>query len=129
MRPTYHVLWMYANLLADHVAEAWVNSDPYVHAGARIPALDAVVTCDVGMRNWRIALINRHAEDALTCQVVIDGQALSGTYSATQLVGDHIDAYNDVGHTDRVFPLPAQVTLNDGRTVLPPHSLTIVEIG
>ena len=128
MRPSYHVLWMYANLLADYVADTWVSSDPYTHQGAATPALDAIATCDAGMRSWRLALVNRHAEQALTCQVIIDGQVLTGTHHATQLDGDSTDAFNDVDQPERVFPNPVELMFNDGRVVLPPHSLTIVEL-
>jgi alpha-L-arabinofuranosidase len=128
MRPSYHVLWMYANLLADHVTDAWVSSDPYTHQGAAIPALDAVVTCDAGMRSWRLALVNRHADQALMCQVIMDGQALTGTHHATQLTGDNVDAYNDIEQPERVFPNAVELMFNDGRVTLPPHSLTIVEV-
>ena len=45
-RTTYHVLQMYANLLAEHVADAWTGGDRL--EGSEIQALDAVATCELG---------------------------------------------------------------------------------
>jgi alpha-N-arabinofuranosidase len=128
MRPTYHVLWMYANLLAEHVADAWVASDPFTQGEAGVPALDAVVTCDASRRHYRVALVNRHPDQTLICRLALDGRALEGAFKATLLAGDSPDAYNDVDQPERVFPEPVQLTFVDGRAALPPHSLTILEL-
>jgi hypothetical protein len=51
---------MYANLLAEHVADAHVASDPLTRKGTSVPALDVIATCDEMMHSWRIAITNRH---------------------------------------------------------------------
>jgi alpha-N-arabinofuranosidase len=127
-RTTYHVLHMYANLLAENVADPWVTSDPFVHAGSSVPALDAMVTCDSAMQQWRLALINRHPEQELTCSVSIGSQPLEGRYPATTLAGDSPDAFNDVDHPDRVVPVTGVLQFANGAGQLPPHSLTILHV-
>jgi alpha-N-arabinofuranosidase len=129
MRPTYHVLWMYANLLATHVAPATVISAAYEHAGQAVPVCDAIATCDEGAQQWRVALINRHASAPLTCQVHIDGQPLHGAHAATLLSGDSPAAYNGIEQPNRVFPARSTLTFDEaGHVTLPPHTLAIVEM-
>jgi len=128
-RTTFHVMSMYANLLEANVAEAWVAGDPFERDGRSVQALDAVATCDADMKRWRLALINRHAEQELACTVVTPGAPLSGSYKSTALVGDAPDAFNDIEHPARVAPVETQLHFNDGATSLPPHSVTIVSIG
>ena len=127
-RPTFHVLAMYANLLAENVADSWVTSDPLVHAEGTVPALDAVATCDDGMHHWRLALVNRQPDRALACTVMLAGGPLQGRYRATILTGDSPDAYNDVTCSDRVRPVMTEIAFVDGCASLAPHSLTILEI-
>lgn len=127
-RTTFHVLSIYANLLAENVADAWVTSDPFTYAETSVPALDAVATCDDGMRLWRLALVNRHPELELACTIALDGKRLGGAYGATVLSGDSPNAYNGVEHPDRVVPVQTELIFADGVTTLPPHSVVIVRI-
>ena len=127
-RTTFHTLAMYANLLAENVAEAWTAGDPFSHGGSSVQALDAVATCDAGMRRWRLALVNRHPEEYLACTVVLPGQTLAGVCRATVLAGDSPDAFNDVEYPQRVLPVHTELHFNGGVASLPPHSVTIVQI-
>jgi alpha-N-arabinofuranosidase len=129
MRPTYHVLWMYANLLAEQVADAWVTSDPFTLGKTSVPALDAVVTCDAARQHHRLALVNRHPDQTVICRVALDGRALEGPYKATLLAGDSPDACNDIEQPEQVFPESTPLTFVYGRAALPPHSLAILEVG
>jgi alpha-N-arabinofuranosidase len=126
-RTTFHVLAMYANRLGERVATAEVRSDSL--AGASVAALDALATCDRSRRNWRLALTNRHPTATLACSVVLAGTPLHGAYRATVLAGDSADAYNDIARPNRVAPETTQVEFTNGWVALPPHSLTIVEVG
>ncbi len=128
-RTTFHVLAMYANLLGDRVAPCEVIADPLLHETRSVAVVDALATCDRSRKKWRIALINRHPSEAATCTVSLGVRPLSGTYGATVLSGDSADAYNDVAHPDRVVPRRTQVRFEDGHAELPPHSLTVVEVG
>ena len=135
-RTTYHVLWMYANLLNECVADAWVSGDPFGdplggpfgHQDKAVPALDAVATCDAGMQRWRIALVNRQPEKALACRVVLGGKPLDGAYKATVLAGDSPDAYNDIDTPEHVVPQSTEMVFSTGCGWLPPHSLTILQV-
>ena len=127
-RTTFHVMAMYANLLEENVADAWVTSDPFVHDGTEVPALDAVATCDDGQQMWQIALVNRHPEQELRCALVVDCRPLEGRHKATVLSGDSVDAFNSVEHPDRVHPVETEATIEGGAISLPPHSLTVLSV-
>jgi alpha-L-arabinofuranosidase len=127
-RTTYHVLWMYANLLAPHVVPAWVISDPFTHGDTSVPALDAIATCDEIMHTWRLALINRDPSQELACTFAIDGARPHGPHAATQLCGDSPEACNDIPTPDRVHPQDTNLTFDNGVAHLPPHSITIVQM-
>jgi hypothetical protein len=53
---------------------------------------------------------------------------LDGEYAAVILAGDSADAFNDIGHPDRVTPQKTMLTFTRGRVNLPPPSLTIVKV-
>jgi len=127
-RATYHVLWMYANLLAENVADAAVMSAPFEHDGKSVPACDVCATCDAGMGRWRLALINRHIDQDVACAVTIGGERLNGVHKGTVLSGDSPGAYNDVARPERVTPVETELVFEDGCVVLPPHSLAIVRV-
>jgi alpha-N-arabinofuranosidase len=125
-RPSFHVLSMYANLLSENVADAYVLSDSYTYQGQSIPALDALVTG--GQQGWRLALVNRDPVHSLECMVVLSGRVLDGKYPVTLLTGDSPDAYNDIGSPDRVIPVKSRLAFSQGVCHLPPYSLVILEI-
>ena len=127
-RTSYHVLAMYSNLLEDKVVQAEVASVSLQHGGRTVPALDAIATCDDAGLKWRIALVNRRATDTLHCTVRIGGNSLHGRYRATVLAGDSPEAYNDVDNPNRVIPQTIELSLENGHAVLPPHSITILEV-
>ena len=128
MRATYHVLWMYANLLGEEVCDAYVDCAAHLPGEGTVPVVDAVVTCDVGQGRYHIVLVNRHPDHAAECVVAIDGVTVDGAHAATQLAGDSPDAYNDVDQPNRVFPAAVELNFHDGIVELPAHSVTIVEV-
>lgn len=128
-RTSFHVMAMYASLLATSVANANVTSDPFTHGGASVPALDAVATCDDAMECWRFILVNRHPNTELTCSVSIADTPIEGVHKATVLSGVSPDDYNDIDSPDRVTPEKLDVSFSGGVTRLRPHSVTIIEIG
>ena len=44
------------------------------------------------------------------------------------LAGDSADAYNDIDHPNRVVPIETDLVFEQGDVILPPHSLSIVEL-
>lgn len=127
-RTTYHVLEMYANRLSPQVASTTVSSDPFEQGGSSVPALDAVATCDAAGQGRRLVLVNRHISAPLVCTVQLGDRLLEGTHTATQLVGDSPDAFNDIEQPSRVVPEQRELRFTAGAVELPPHSVTIVEI-
>jgi alpha-L-arabinofuranosidase len=127
-RTTFHIMAMYANQLGAFAADCYVQSDPFEHNGAKIPALDAVATCDEAQQSWRLALVNRHPDQPLSCRMCFDGQPQTGTVSVHQLQGDSPDAYNDIDNPERVHPESKNLTFEGGAVTLPPHSVTILSL-
>jgi alpha-L-arabinofuranosidase len=127
-RTTYHVLRLFANLLAPQVSPAAVTSGPFKQGDAAVPAVDAVATCDAAKQDWRFALVNRHPAVAASCVIQFDGAAASGTCWATVLSGDAPEAFNDIEHPERVRPRRVELAFQNGAVTLPPHSLTILEV-
>jgi len=127
-RTTFHVLRLYAEQLGARVGKATVTSDPFTHGEASVPCVDAVATCEAGRREWRLALVNRHPAEAVTCTVQFDGIPASGSCAATVLAGDAPEAFNDVDRPERVVPQRVHLTFQNGAVRLPPHSLTILEL-
>lgn len=127
-RTTFHVLAMYANLLADRVGAAEVQSQPVWVNNRTIPCVDAVATTDKTRSRWAIALVNRHPSKPAACTVKLGRALLDGTYQATILAGDSPEAYNDVDKPNRVTPEKTTLTFTRGVVHLPAHSLAIVGI-
>ena len=59
----------------------------------------------------------------------LGSQTLTGKYRATVLAGDAAEAYNDVDRPNRVVPQTIDLSFDGGQTALPPHSVTILEVG
>ena len=124
-RTHFHALAMYANYLQPRVAQL-ARTAPELRAG--VPVIDAVATVDATGQRWAVALVNRHPTAPVACTVRLGDAPLAGTYDAQLLTADSPDAYNDIVAPDRVTPKSVRVAFEDGATMLPPHSLTIVEI-
>ncbi len=127
-RTTYHVLYMYARMLGERVAAARVETPALTHAGRSVAALDAVATCDPARKRWCIALVNRRPDQPLECEVRLAGKPLEGRYAAWTLSGDSPEAYNSIERPDRVMPQRVELECRAGKVMLPPHSLTVVEV-
>jgi alpha-N-arabinofuranosidase len=126
-RTTFHVFAMYGKLLAPNVLDSWTGSDEFAAGDRTIPAIDAVVTCDEAQERMVIALVNRHPTEPVACEIVLGGQRIEGTWSATLLSGEHADAYNDIEHPDRVAPQRVSCEFRDGTVEIPAHSVVVYE--
>lgn len=127
-RTSFHTLSMYANLLKKEVVETEVDSELLNCGTSSVSVLDAVATVDSSGKEWSIALINRDPEKSVEFSVLLKGSPVKGTFKATMLTGDSENAYNDIENPERVTPKESVIYTEDGKVVLPPHSLTIVEI-
>ena len=132
-RTTFHVLALYARHLLPNVVDTWVNCLPFRHTDQHVPALDSIATCDDGMQQWSIVVVNRDPGQAVSCEVSLDGHSLAGQCTAQcaaiLLAGSDANAYNDVEQPDRVVPLETTLTIENGLLSFPPHSITVLKIG
>ena len=125
-RTTFHVLWMYANLLESRVAKFDVQASPLSNDKNPVAVVDAIATTVESGKRWSIALVNRHQDQPAACTVQVGDRLLDGTFDATVLAGDSPEAFNDVEHPERVMPEKQKVQFSRGVINLPPHSLTVV---
>ena len=125
-RTTFHVMQMYANLLGPAVLDVYAAAPGL--AGTAVPVLDVLATADADGRGLQLVLVNRDPDSPLSCQVSVAGQLLSGTHPSRLLQGESPDASNDVEHPDAVHPQEQTTVFDQGRTTLPPHSLTVCQI-
>ncbi len=133
-RTTYHVLWMYANLLEKNIARVHTRSPMIAFSGKSkmnipdaVPAVDAIATCDDAMRQWRIALVNRHPSESVPCSLRLKALRWEGSVDATVLRGGSPDDYNDIDSPERVTPRKERLNVADGAILLPPHSLSVID--
>ena len=126
-RTTFHVLAMYAQHLLPNIVDTWVNSQPFRRGDKQVPALDCVATCDDGMREWAIAVVNRDSEQDVACEINLGGRPLSGPVVATVLSGSDPDAYNDIACPDHVILQETALTVQDGKLSFPAHSVTVLQ--
>jgi len=96
--------------------------------GTDVPVLDVLATVSEAADEVQLVLVNRDPVRSLGCQVSLGGQLLEGDHPATLLTADGPDAYNDVDHPTSVAPRPVTAHFAEGRTVLGPHSLTVVRV-
>lgn len=127
-RTHFHTLSLYANALENRIAKSAVESDLLKQGNKSIPLVDAIATVNETGDRWALALINRHPDKDLVCDIRIEGMSLDDEYEALVLAGDSPEAYNDMDTPDRVTPKKATLTFDNGSTRLGPHSLTIVTV-
>ena len=129
-RTTYHVFWMYANLLQSNVMPVLLKCDEVSDGKKSVPSLDAVLTQSEDGSRRTLAVVNKSPDRAEMLDIsALLGSAVatSATLPATILSGDSPDAYNDIGSENRVVPKKAELPVAEGKVALPPHS--IVSIG
>lgn len=127
-RTTFHTLALYANQLQSRVIESRLDSDKLTQGKQSIPVVDAVATVNASGRNGTLALVNRHPSESVACKVNWGNPLADGKHRAWLLAGDSTDAYNDIDHPNRVVPQRQSLTFRNGVVMLPPHSLTLVNI-
>lgn len=128
-RTTFHVMKMFRDLIESHVVPASVESAMLQHEGESIATLDATVTRNEKGTAVAIAMVNRHPDASITCQLALAGLPIGGQVTLTTLTGDSADASNDVDTPDRVTPETLRVARLDEPVTLPPHSVTIIHVG
>ena len=125
-RTTYHVFWMYTNLLEPNVAPVKLTCENLTDGNASVPVLDAVLSVSDDGKRRVLAVVNKHPSQAVRLDVSAFAPAAS--LSATVLAGDSPDAYNDIGSENRVVPAKVSLPVDAGCVQLAPHSLSFVEL-
>jgi alpha-L-arabinofuranosidase len=131
-RTTFHVMSMYANHLQPNIIPLKITSDglevPAPSAGKKqsIPVIDAIVTCSDDKKSLAIAIVNKHPDKAMECDLGLGN--FSKKAEAVILTGDSTEAFNDINKPDRVVPEEKQLEIKNSRVIVPAHSLTILKI-
>ncbi|HYQ57191.1 MAG TPA: alpha-L-arabinofuranosidase C-terminal domain-containing protein [Draconibacterium sp.] len=125
-RTTYHVMQLYANELQPNILPTSVKSGTLSKDDISVPVVDAVVTCNNDKTKYAVALVNKDPQKAIECQLGLGG--INEIVTAMVLSGDTTEAYNDIENPERVKPEKTQLKLNNGKVVVPAHSLMILDI-
>lgn len=125
-RTTYHVMHMFANKLQPNVLPCAVRSDLLSMDNRSVPVVDAVVTCSDDKKKLTFAIVNKDPGKEAECYLGIEFK--DGFADATILSGDTPDAYNDIDSPDRVAPITKQLKINNGKVIIPAHSLVILYV-
>lgn len=130
-RTTYHVFWMYTNLMKEYMVPIDIVSDKLIGPDVQVNAIDGILTADEQGREFTLALVNK--EEKNDHSIVIDfaslGKSTPKTISAMVLSGSSADDYNDVGaNENRVVPQQRQLKVKEGKVTLPAHSLVMLDI-
>ena len=128
-RTTYHVLWMYANLLAGNVVPTEIQTDSLSYENRQTGLLDVVLTRSDDGRRLVYAVVNKSAD--ADAELMLDFSMKEGRQpsrvKATVLSGTSPDDYNDKGRSS-VIPREQTLKVKDGKVRIPAHSLTFVEL-
>jgi alpha-N-arabinofuranosidase len=128
-RTHFHSMSMYSNLLQSRVAtDVQIESDRLRKDDKSVALVDAVATVDESGKKWAVSLMNRHPSGEVACTLRMNDLSIDGIYKATLLTSDSPDAFNSIENPQRVVPKKVDLLFKDGVCILPPHSLTIVDI-
>ena len=129
-RTTYHVFWMYTNLLEQNVLPIHLNSELLLWKDTSTDKVDAVLSSNNERTRFVLAAVNK--DPSKDVQLQLDFVSLVGCVptqvEATILSGSSPDDYNDIGAENRVVPVKQTLTVKDGAITLPPHSLSFITI-
>ncbi|MDR3228777.1 MAG: hypothetical protein LBT53_05130 [Puniceicoccales bacterium] len=126
-RTTFHVLSLYANKLEKMVLPVKFECGRWVSGGKSTPVLDVVVTTNAAKTKFVVAAVNKHSSNPEELSLSALGKT-NGKVSVTVLSGSSPDDFNDIGAENRVVPKATTLEVKDGKVVLPPHSLTLIEL-
>ena len=126
-RTSYHVFWMYTNLLEANVAPVDVSCGTLTDGKSSVPVLDAVLTVSDDGKRRVLAVVNKSPDAAVQLDVsALTARSVIAPYQATVLAGASPDDYNDIGAENRVVPVKTQLEVKDGKVTLAAHSLSCI---
>ncbi|MCP3763484.1 hypothetical protein NLX67_13940 [Domibacillus sp. A3M-37] len=135
LRPTYFVFELYTRYLGDIIVDSWLSESSIFHVDTAnmtksIPNVDAIATKRSGSEGLRVALINRHPDQAESVTVQLDSSIQYSNAVLYSVVGDSKDAYNDIGkeHVRIIeqhlnWKIPSDLTVE-----IQPHSVNVLVI-
>ena len=140
-RTTYHVFWMYANLLQPNVVPVTLKCGEISDGKKSVPSVDAVLTRSDDGSRMTLMVVNKSPDKDETLDisrlfgladgtkpVPPDADGTSANLSATILSGDSPDAYNDIGNENRVMPQKVKLPVAEGKISLPCHAIVSIAL-
>ena len=127
-RTTYHVFWMYTNLLEDCMVPVSVAAERLALGDRSVGVLDVVLTADKERTRYACAIVNKDPAAERLVSLDFDGMGIKPKRKLRGMVlsGSSPDDFNEVGAEDRVVPRERDFAVKDGKVALPPHSLTVL---
>lgn len=133
LRSTYYVFDLYVNLLGDVVHDCWAEEVPEETVTAKsgeavaVELIDTVVTSFSDKTGCAVAAVNKASEKSISICLELEAR---GAVRIHTLNGDSTEAYNDVGHQGVTVTQTGLGMYERGmEVVLPPHSVSVIEIG
>lgn len=133
LRSTYYVFDLYVNLLGDVVHDCWAEDVPVGRVTAKsgervdVELIDTVVTSFRDKAGCAVAAVNKDSEKSIS--ICLDLEA-EGAVRIHTLNGDSTESYNDIGHHGVAVTQTELGWYECGmEVVLPPHSVSVIEIG
>lgn len=129
-RTTYHVLYMYSNLLQDYVVPVDLTCDRLICENESTDLLDVVLTSDENRQRYTLAVVNKSPTDDAPLALDFEGLGVKNPkrLNGTVVSGSSPDDYNDLEHPDRVVPEKHTFPVADSKVMIPAHSLVLIEI-
>jgi alpha-N-arabinofuranosidase len=141
LSPLYHAFDLYVNHTGTTVFDTLVMSDTFEtrdNGGPRglgplsgVPYIDASATLrEEGAKTLCLAVVNRHADQALECSIELTGFATAGNAAVHELSGPGVNARNTVD-APRAVAVEARKPVRAGASFVhafAPHSATVLEM-
>lgn len=129
LRPQFFVFELYANLLKETVLDLWKEDVPTVSGRVgdetkTVDTVDVVVTCDDS--SYAVAAVNKDPASSRS----VEFRFLEDTVGEMRLHtvnGPSPDSYNDIGRTEVGLTVSEWLPFT-GTVLLPPHSVSVIEL-
>ena len=128
--PSFYVFKLVSNLARGEALDVFTKA-PLVETKqhGEVPALDVSASFDAETQQGAIFLVNRSQTEALSTEIVWQGEAPREIVGVTQMAGNDVKAVNTYEHPDTIVPYPVAGCQMDGNKLslhLPPLSFTVV---
>ncbi len=130
-RTTFHVFWMYTNLLEEMMVPISTDVERLTKGEQSVGVVDMTLTANADKSRFALALVNKHPDEEKEVAVDFASMGIKAPrkIAGTVLSGAHVDDFNDISAPDRVKPEERTFTVKNGKVKLPAHSLTVLRFG